>query len=156
MESLRKRVAEPIEAVIFLLQHRARTIAMFKQQGKAVGYVPHHWLGILKLKLRDAGYEEHDGPKLPRDGEIATFRRAFHTKDGLRQNHVQLVQRGSTIAVYAHTEPHTIRLAAHAISAMLDGASFSGGSKMLRNNLADVAFDLMNHSDAVDRARRHE
>ncbi len=34
---------------------------MFKQQHTAVGYVPGHQFGLLKLKLSAAGYEQHDG-----------------------------------------------------------------------------------------------
>lgn len=127
---------------------------MFKQQHQAVGYVPGHQFGLLKLKLASAGYEEHDGPRMSRDGEIATYRLAFHGADGLRQNHVQIVERGSVFAVYAHTEPHTQRLVAHAISAVGDGASFSGGSRMLTNDLSSVGYRLLSYAEAIESVRR--
>ncbi|MCW5807584.1 MAG: hypothetical protein KIT31_34835, partial [Deltaproteobacteria bacterium] len=92
----------------------------------------------FKLKLQQAGYGEHDGPKVRRDGEVLTARAVFDGRDGLRQNHVQVVARGTVFAVYAHTEPHTVRLFDHAISALNDDASFAGGSKMLRHDLEAV------------------
>lgn len=125
---------------------------MFKQQIKAVGYVSARQLGLLKLKLAHAGYEPHTGLRVSRDGEVATFRRTFRGANGLRQNHVQVVDRGDTFAVYAHTEPHTARLIAHTVSALGDGASFSGGSKMLRGDLAAVGYELESHAAA--RAKR--
>jgi hypothetical protein len=126
---------------------------MFKQQRKAAGYVPYHQLGLLKLKLSQAGYENHDGPKVRRDGEVLAARATFDGRDGVRQNHVQVVDRGTVFAVYAHTEPHTARLLDHAISALNDGASFAGGSKMLRNDLAAVGFSLMTYGDACEATR---
>jgi hypothetical protein len=39
------------------------------------------------------------------------------------------------------------------ISAINDDASFAGGSKMLRNDLAAVGFMLMSHGEACDAAR---
>jgi hypothetical protein len=128
---------------------------MFKEQGKALGYFPHHQLGLFKLKLAQSGYENHDGPKVRRDGEVLAARAVFDGRGGnLRQNHVQVVDRGTVFAVYAHTEPHTDRLIDHAISAINDDASFAGGSKMLRNDLAAVGFRLMTYSEACEAARR--
>jgi hypothetical protein len=127
---------------------------MFKEQRKAAGYFPHHQLGLFKLKLTHAGYESHDGPKVRRNGEVLTARATFQGRGGLRQNHVQVVDRGTVFAVYAHTEPHTDRLLAHAISALNDEASFSAGSKMLRNDLDSVGFRLASFSDACEAARR--
>jgi hypothetical protein len=127
---------------------------MFKEQRRAAGYFPRAQLGLFKLKLVDAGYEEHDGPKVRRDGEVLTARAVFEGRDGLRQNHVQVVARGEVLAVYAHTEPHTDRLIAHAISALNDGASFAGGSKMLRNDLNAGGFRLVTYSKACETARR--
>jgi hypothetical protein len=126
----------------------------FKEQKRAVGYVPVYKAGLLRTKLRDAGYKRHGGPAFKRVGEVATFRKAFTSEDGLRQNHVQIVIRGSTAAVYAHTEPHTDRLIAHGVSAMLSGASFSGGSRMLRSDLAAVGYDLSSFSQARNQAKR--
>lgn len=127
---------------------------MFKQQRQAAGYVNEEQLGLLKLKLRQAGYEDHDGLRVSRSGEVATFRRTFRAASGVRQNHVQVVDRGGVFAVYAHTEPHTARLIAHAVSALGDGASFSGGSKMLRNDLVDAGYQLLSHAEARAKARR--
>ncbi len=127
---------------------------MFKEQGKAVGYIPRHQFGLLKLKLEQAGYEYHDGPRTSRDNEVATFRNAFDSASGLRQNHVQIVDRGSVFAIYAHTEPHTERWWAHTVSAIGDGASFSGGSRMLGNDLASGGYYLMSYADAIEASRR--
>lgn len=66
----------------------------------------------------------------------------------MRQNHVQVVERKGVFAVFAHTEPHTVHFIAHAISALDDRASFSGGSKMLRNDLAEVGYELMSYAEA--------
>ncbi len=125
----------------------------FKQQRTAVGYVPSQQLGLLKVKLRQAGYDGHDGPSVAREGEVATMRKVFRSPQGMRQNHVQLVDRGKTIAVYAHTEPHTDRFLAHAASAIFDEASFSGGSRMLNNDLSDVGFSLLDFPKARRSAR---
>lgn len=124
----------------------------FKEQMRAVGYVPHQRLGLLIVKLGQVGYEKHDGPRTTRDREVATLRKGFPGSDGWRQNHVQVVQRGRTCAVYAHTEPHTGRFLDHAASALLDEASFSGGSRMLRNDLASIGFRLMSFEEAQDSA----
>jgi len=123
----------------------------FKQQKTAAGYVPHQQLGLLVLKLRQARYETHDGPAVTRAGEIVTLRKTFD--GGRRQNHVQLVRRGDTIAVYAHTEPHTDDFIGHAISALWNGASFAGGTRMLLNDLARVGFSLSRHAEARGSAR---
>lgn len=127
---------------------------MFKEQRKAAGYFPRHLFRLFELKVAQAGYEEHHGPRTNRDGEVLAVRAVFNGRDGLRQNHVQVVDRGNVFAVYAHTEPHTDRLIAHAISAINDDASFAGGSKMLRNDLAAVGFRLTTYSIACDAARR--
>lgn len=127
---------------------------MFKQQRQAVGYVPKHQLGLLKLKLAQAGYEPHSGPRASRAREVATYRVAFNGADGLRQNHVQVVDRGKVLAVYAHTEPHTKRFVAHALVALGDEASFAGGSRMLRNNLNAIGYCLASYADALDAHRQ--
>ena len=115
---------------------------MFKQQRKPAGYFPRQQLGLFKLKMREVGYQDHDGMRVRRDGEVLALRATFDGRDGLRQNHIQVVDRGDVLAVYAHTEPHTDRLIDHAISAVNDDASFSGGSKMLRNALGAAGFSL--------------
>jgi hypothetical protein len=126
----------------------------FKQQKKAAGYVPVEHVGLLGVKLRDAGYEEHTGPSVSRDGEVATFRKSYRSGGALRQNHVQVVQRGSKFAMYAHTEPHTDRLLDHAVSAIFDDASFSGGSRMLRNDLTASGYTLRSFAEAKPSPRR--
>jgi hypothetical protein len=126
----------------------------FKQQKTAAGYLPVEHAGLLRLKLRDAGYEEHKGPSVTRDGEIATFRKAYRSGQALRQNHVQIVARGKKLAVYAHTEPHTDRLIDHALSAIFDAASFSGGSRMLRNDLVASGYELRPFVEAKASPRR--
>lgn len=127
---------------------------MFKQQRKAAGYIPRHQLGLLKFKLTEAGYQTHDGLRVRRDGEVFAARAVFEGRDGVRQNHVQVVERGNVYAVYAHTEPHTARLFDHSISALMDQASFSGGSRMLRNDLHAVGFRLLSHAEACEAAKR--
>lgn len=72
----------------------------------------------------------------------------------LRQNHVQVVERGKQLAVYAHTEPHTDRLVAHALSAIFDAASFSGGSRMVRNDLVASGYELRSFGEAKPSSRR--
>jgi len=128
---------------------------MFKQQRKAAGYFARDQLSLFKLRLKELGYEAHDGPKVQRASEILALRATFNGRDGLRQNHVQVVDRGGgVLAVYAHTEPHTDRLVAHAIAAVGDDASFSGGSKMLRNDLDVAGFRLKPFADVRARRRR--
>jgi len=56
--------------------------------------------------------------------------------------------------MYAHTEPHTDRFVDHAASAIFDDASFSGGSKMLRNDLADSGYELRPFAEAKPSPRR--
>jgi hypothetical protein len=126
----------------------------FKQQKKAAGYFPVEHQGLLRLKLRHAGYEEHPGPFVSRDGEVGTFRKTYRSGGMLRQNHVQVVTRGTKLAVYAHTEPHTERWVDHALSAISDGHSFSGGSRMVRHDLAASGYELRSFSDAKPAARR--
>jgi hypothetical protein len=126
----------------------------FKQQKKAAGYVPVEHAGLLRLKLREAGYEEHTGPSVSRHGEVGTFRKTYRSGGGLRQNHVQVVGRGRKLAMYAHTEPHTDRPIDHAFSALFDAASFSGGSRMLRNDLEASGYELRSFAEAKPSPRR--
>jgi hypothetical protein len=126
---------------------------MFKQQSKAAGYLPYQAFNTLAVALRRAGYEGHTGPKVQRDREVAAFRKTFESARGLRQNHVQIAENNNTLAIYAHTEPHTDELVDHAISAIFDGASFQGGSKMLKNDLAAEGVELMSHAAAARAAK---
>lgn len=82
--------------------------------------------------LLSAGYEFHSGPRTTRDGEqqawVADIGRG-------RQVHVQEVKRrNGTVAVFAHTEPAGYGLH-HLVSALTDGASYSGGSRVLKADL---------------------
>ena len=70
----------------------------FKQQKSPAGYASVERAGLVRLKLRQAGYEEHPGPFVERDNEIATFRKTYRSAEGLRQNHVQIVARGRRVA----------------------------------------------------------
>jgi hypothetical protein len=99
---------------------------MFKQQRKAAGYIPCQQLGLFKLKMQAAGYEAYEGMKVRRDREVLALRATFEGRGGLRQNHVQVVDRGDVLAVYAHTEPHTLRLLDHAMSAIADEVRMAG------------------------------
>lgn len=126
---------------------------MFKQQKRAAGYLPYQSFNTLAAALKRAGYERHSGPRVERDREIAAFRRTYDSPQGLRQNHVQVAEHGNTIAIYGHTEPHTDEFIDHAISAIFDGASFQGGSKMLKNDLAEQGLELLSHSEAAAAAK---
>ena len=87
--------------------------------------------------LFSAGYELHSGPRVTRDNEIQAWVRLIGRA---RQVHVQEVRRrNGNIAVFAHTEPEGTSLA-HALSALLDGASFPGGGKVLLNDLRAVGW----------------
>lgn len=133
-----------------------RSSIVFKQQRKAVGYLSEKGFRLFSLKLQKVGYERHEGLRVSREGEVAAFRRAFLGADGLRQNHVQIVEREGVFAVYAHTEPHTVRLLDHTISALDDRASFSGGSKMLRNDLEVVGCELLTYAEVLAENRRNK
>lgn len=85
------------------------------------------------------GYRLHGGPRTTRDGEIQAWVAPIGRG---RQVHVQEVrQRDGTIAVYAHTEPEGCGLN-HLISAVLDQASFSGGARVLLNDLRSRGWDV--------------
>ena len=78
--------------------------------------------------------ELHDGPRTTRDGEVQAWVGSIR---GGRQIHVQEVRRrDGSIAVFAHTEPEGYGLD-HLVAAVLDRASFSGGAKVLLNDLRD-------------------
>ncbi len=82
--------------------------------------------------LLATGYRPHTGMRTKRDVEIQAWVKPIGRG---RQVHVQeeLYEDGS-IGVFAHTEPEGQGLD-HLIAAVLDQASFSGGAKVLLNDL---------------------
>jgi hypothetical protein len=89
--------------------------------------------------LFSLGYQLHDGPRTTRDGEVQAWVGSIR---GGRQVHVQEVRRrDGTIAVFAHTEPEGHGLD-HLVAAILDRASFSGGAKVLLNDLRAHGWDI--------------
>lgn len=106
----------------------------FKQGKRPCVTVPKARLRKFRGALFSAGYKPHSGPRATRDNEIQAWVRLIGRG---RQVHVQEVRRkNGNIAVFAHTEPESTTLA-HAVSALLDGASFAGGAKVLLNDLRD-------------------
>lgn len=90
--------------------------------------------------LRDAGYKPHKGPRIERDGEIRAW--VAPVGNGERHVHVQEVRRrNGDVAVYAHTEPAGVG-PSHAVSAVTDGASYQGGSRVLREDLRRRGWDV--------------
>lgn len=85
------------------------------------------------------GYRLHDGARTTRRGEIQAWVGAVR---GGRQVHVQEVRRhDGRVAVFAHTEPEGYGLD-HLVAAILDRASFSGGAKVLLNDLRARGWDV--------------
>ena len=88
----------------------------------------------LRGTLLNMGYQFHRGLRSRRPGEIEAWLADIGRG---RQVHVQEVKRrNGGIAIYAHTEPASGTMA-HAVSALLDGASFQGGSRVLRADLRE-------------------
>lgn len=115
----------------------------FHESDKPSLVVPRRKFTQLVRTLSAAGFNGHDGRKVRRDGEIVTMLKKFSSKGDPRQCHVQIVDDGKHILVYAHTEPAVgrdlVSLLRHGISAVEDKASFSAGSRMLRTSLARQA-----------------
>jgi hypothetical protein len=110
----------------------------FKQGVEPCVVVDRRHLRKFRGVLLSSDYKPHTGLKYRRDGEVQAWIRPIGRG---RQVHVQEVRgRGGEIEVYAHTEPATA--VEHAFSAILDGASFSGGAKALLNDLRDKGCDL--------------
>ena len=104
----------------------------FKQGIKPCLVVPKRLHRRFRGDLLAQGYEFHTGPRTTRDGEIQAWVASIN---GGRQVHVQEVRLDDgDIAVFAHTEPEGCGLD-HLIAAVLDEASFSGGARVLRNDL---------------------
>lgn len=117
---------------------------MFKQGKKPAFTISPERQAELILALDDAGYV-FDRLRLRRRNEVGTFRFPFRSNGDRRQVHVQLVVRFSKknhelIDVYAHTEPDDKAIVMHTLSALMDGANFQAGSRMLRKHLKEVGF----------------
>lgn len=85
------------------------------------------------------GYRFHGGPRTTRDREVQPWVAPIGRG---RQVHVQDARRrDGKIAVYAHTEPEGHGLD-HLITGVLDGASFSGGARVLLNDLRSRGWDV--------------
>jgi hypothetical protein len=85
----------------------------------------------LHRDLRSTGY----GPNpwgVPRHGEVQAWVKPIGRG---RQVHVQEELRGTELRVFAHTEPEMVRFLKHATSAWFDEASYSGGARVLLNDL---------------------
>jgi len=89
--------------------------------------------------LLSKGYKPHTGLRTIRARE----QQAWVAPVGRdRQVHVQEVRRANgRIAVFAHTEPAGYGLR-HAVAAILDRASFSGGARVLLRDLRDDGWDV--------------
>lgn len=104
----------------------------FKQGRRAAINVPKKGRSKFRGDLFATGYKAHTGARTRRDGEIQAWVKPIGRG---RQVHVQeeLLDDGS-IDVFAHTEPEGEGLD-HLVSAVFDQASFSGGAKVLLNDL---------------------
>lgn len=93
----------------------------------------------FRKDLERAGYRPHAKPRVARDGEIGAW---VVPIAGGRQVHVQEVRRGDgDVDVYAHTEPAGVG-PKHAVSAVADRASFSGGARVLREDLRRAGWEF--------------
>jgi hypothetical protein len=111
----------------------------FKQGVQPCLVVPKRLHKQFRGDLLALGYQLHTGPRTTRDGEVQAWVAGI---DRGRQVHIQEVRLDNgDIAVFAHTEPEGYGLD-HLISAMLDGASFSGGAKVLKNDLRCRGWDV--------------
>ena len=111
----------------------------FKQGVHACLVVPKHRHRKFRGDLLALGYTFHAGPRTTREGEIQAWVAGIGRG---RQVHVQEVRlEDGDVAVFAHTEPQGYGLD-HLISAVLDEASFSGGAKVLKNDLRSRGWDV--------------
>jgi hypothetical protein len=105
---------------------------MFKQGSKPVVTIEKDERKTFRGDLFASGYKPHTGPRTQRDGEIQAWVKPIGRG---RQVHVQEELRDDGgIDVFAHTEPEGYG-PDHLVAAVLDEASFSGGSKVLRGDL---------------------
>jgi hypothetical protein len=115
----------------------------FKEGKKPALVVAKKRLTNLVTALMAVGYGPHEGRKVRRPGEFATLRKVYKARGQERQCHVQIVEADGHVLVYAHTEPYMGRdvfsLIEHGISALIDGASYSAGTRMINRDLAPHA-----------------
>lgn len=109
----------------------------FKQGKKPAVRVHRTELRRFRGALFKAGYQPHTGMRTQRNGEIQAWVKSIGRG---RQVHVQeVLTRGEIVRVFAHTEPEGETLE-HLAAALLDAVSYSGGSRVLRNDLRDVGW----------------
>ena len=103
----------------------------FKQGRRPTVVVSREHRRAFRGALLASGYEPHGGARVQREGEVQAWRAEL---PGGRQVHVQEVEtEGGDVEVFAHTEP--AGGLGHAVSALTDGASYSGGARVLRADL---------------------
>jgi len=111
---------------------------MFRQGKHPALVIGPERLLALQNALRRAGYAPHRGARFERKGEIAAWTRDL--PDGRHVHLQEVAWTKGRIALFAHTEPATSNLLAHAWSALTDGANFSAGARTLRADLRRVSF----------------
>ena len=111
----------------------------FKQGVQPCVVVPKRRHREFRGILLTLGYTFHTGPRTTRDGEIQAWVAGIGWG---RQVHLQEIRLDNgDVAVFAHTEPEGYGLD-HLISAVLDQVSFSGGAKVLKNDLRSCGWDV--------------
>lgn len=111
----------------------------FRQGISPCVVIPRRLHRVFRGDLLSLGYRFHSGPRTTRDGEIQAWVAGIGRD---RQVHVQEVRLDNgDVAVYAHTEPEGYGLD-HLVSALLDEASFAGGSRVLKNDLRRRGWDV--------------
>ena len=93
----------------------------------------------VNAALARAGYERHDDFRFEKDNEIGAWTLDMENE---RWVHVQLVDVGNYLEIFAHTEP-SINLDpfGHAIGAIFEtGINFGAGCRKLRADLRWVGF----------------
>ena len=95
----------------------------------------------LNSALRYADYQRHNNFRFEKENEIGAW---TYTMKNDRWVHVQVVDEGGILEIFAHTEPSAnIDPWGHAIGAILEqGVSFSAGSRKLRADLKKVGFSF--------------
>lgn len=93
----------------------------------------------LNAALAKAGYERYDDVTFEKDYEIGTWISEMRNE---RRIHVQVVDVGSYLEIFAHTEPSVNHdPLGHAIGVFLEaGISFGAGCRKLRADLKRIGF----------------
>ena len=96
-------------------------------------------LRMLNAALARAGYKRYDGVTFEKDYEIGTWILEMRKE---RRIHVQVIDVGSFLEIYAHTEPSANHDPfGHAASAIFEtGISFGAGCRKLRADLKGIGF----------------